>query len=85
MRNRRSAVGLNSRAVYGVMGWIGGMAVALLLYFAWKPDEYLLVSLPLTSMVLALWYGESSGRIPTVEEDNRPITLFPEDSPSERR
>ena len=85
MNTNQSRMRKGSRAVYGVMGWIGGMAVGLLLYFAWKPDEYLLVALPLTSMALALAYGESSGRIPTVDEERRPITLFPKDPPPERR
>ena len=84
MRNRRSWIPLGSRAIYGVMGWLCGMAVALLLYFAWKPDDSMLVFVPLSTMALALWYAESTGRIPTREETSRPITLFSDDSSHHR-
>jgi hypothetical protein len=78
MKDRRFRI--SERAIYGVMGWVCGMALGLLLYFAWKPSEFLLTFTPLAGMVLAIWYGESTGRIPTAEEANRPITLFPKDS-----
>jgi len=80
MPNKRHRVGVRSRTIYGVMGWICGMAVAVLLCFAWRPDEFILFYLPLSTMVLALWYGESRGKIPTAEEASRPISLFSKDS-----
>ena len=74
-----------TRAAYGVMGWICGMAVALLFYFAWKADPWDLVIVPLSTMLLALWYGESRGKIPSKEEASRPVSLFTRDSPTDRR
>jgi hypothetical protein len=67
------------------MGWICGLAVALLIYFAWKPDDLMLVYAPLSTTALALWYGESRGKIPSAEEANRLITLFSRESPTQRR
>jgi len=84
MRNRGSRVRFTSRAVYGVTGWVCGMAVALLFYFTWKADVMDFVILPLSTMLLALWYGESTGRIPTREEASRPISLFSKDSSQHR-
>jgi hypothetical protein len=78
MKDRRFRI--SERAIYGVMGWVFGMALGLLLYFAWRPSDFLLSFPPPAGMVPALWYGGSTGRIPTPEEDNRPITLFPKDS-----
>jgi len=40
------------------------MAGTLLVYFARRPDELMLVYVPLSTMALALWYGESRGEIP---------------------
>jgi hypothetical protein len=78
MKDRR--FGISERAIYAVMGWVFGMALGLFLYFAWRPSDFLLTFPPLAGMVLALWYGESTGRIATADEANQPITLFPKDS-----
>jgi hypothetical protein len=61
------------------------MLVALLFYFVGKADAMDLVIVPLSTMALALWYGESRGKIPTAEESRRPISLFSGDSPTHRR
>jgi hypothetical protein len=79
MEVRSGRFRVSERAIYGVMGWVCGMALGLLLYFIWKASEFLLTFPPLAGMVLALCYSESTGRIPTVEEVRRPISLFPKD------
>jgi hypothetical protein len=75
MKDRRFRI--SDRAIYGVMGWLCGMALGQLSYFVWKPSDFSLTFPPLAGMLLAIWYGESTGRIPRAEEGNRPITLFP--------
>jgi len=42
----------------------------------------LLLTFPLLAgMVLALWYGKWTNRIPSADEFRRPMTLFPKDPP----
>lgn len=71
---------ISKRSRYAVVGWACGMAPGLLLYIAWEPSQFFLTIPPVVGMCLALWYGEFKGKIPTADELNRPITLFPRDS-----
>jgi len=57
---------LSKRSIYAIVGWAGGMAFGLLLYFAWWPNEFLLTFPPLA--VMALWRGEATNKIPTFDE-----------------
>ena len=57
---------LSKRSIYAIVGWAGGMAFGLLLYFAWWPNEFLLTFPPLA--VMALWRGEATNKIPTLDE-----------------
>lgn len=76
---------LSERSIYALVGWACGMALGLLLYWAWWPNEFLLTFPPLAGMILALWRGEATNKIPSADELNRPITLFPKDTSSRRR
>jgi hypothetical protein len=69
--------GLKERSVYALFGWTCGMAIGLLLYLVWRPYELFLTFPSFVGMFSALWYGESTNRIPTVDELRAPITLFP--------
>ena len=73
---------LSSRAKYGVGGWVAGSMAGLIPYLTWKHEWSLLYMPALTGIILALWWGERKGRIPSRDEAARPITLFPKDSPT---
>lgn len=53
---------LSERSIYALVGWACGMALGLLLYWAWWPNEFLLTFPPLAGMILALWRGEATIR-----------------------
>lgn len=76
---------VSKRSMYAVVGWTCGMALGLLMYFVWWPNELLLTLPPLAGMVLALWRGEAANQILSADELDRPITLFSKDSSNERR
>jgi len=71
---------INERSVYALVGWMCGMALGLLLYLVWRPSEIFLTLPSFVGMVSALWYGEATNRIPSADEVNAPITLFPKDT-----
>jgi hypothetical protein len=72
---------INKRSIYALVGWSFGMVVGLLLYYAWRPYELFLTTLlPFVGMVSALWYGETTNKIPSADELNAPIALFPKDN-----
>ena len=77
--------GWKGRWVYALVGWTSGTAIGLLLYLVWRPYELLLTFPSFVGMFSALWYGESTNRIPTVDELNAPITLFPKDASTKGR
>jgi hypothetical protein len=58
------------------------MALGLLLYFTWRANEALLMLPPLAGMAAALWYCESRGKLPAVED--RPTTLSSDSASSKR-
>jgi hypothetical protein len=70
---------MSKRSLYALVGYLAGLAPGLALYFAWKPNVGLVTTLPLFGMVIALWWGERTHKIPTADEMNRPVTLFGKD------
>jgi len=76
---------IKGRSVYALIGWACGMAVGLLLYFVWRPYEIFLIFPSFAGMGSALWYGEVTSKIPSVDELNAPITLFPKDPSTKNR
>lgn len=61
------------RVLWGVVGWLIGSAVGYLIQLQTGHRDYLLS--PVT-FGIALWIGEKLHQIPTVDEINRPTTLF---------
>jgi len=76
---------LRSRSTYALVGLASGAAIAVLMYAIGNRVPPFLTSLPIIGMVLALWWGERRGRIPTVDEENRPTTLFGNEPTSKQK
>ena len=70
---------ISKRSVYGLGGLACGTTLGLLLYCACRPCELFLAFPPFVGMVSALWYAEITNKIPSADEANAPITLFPKD------
>jgi hypothetical protein len=85
MRTKVRHFRLNERVIYAVVGWVSGIALGFLLYLTWRPYEIFLTFFPFVGMASALLYGDRRGKIPTSDEINRPIELFPKDTSSKRR
>ena len=73
----------SKRSTYAVVGYGIGLAIGLVIMFflGWKHVGTLLTVPPLLGMVVALWWAEGKGLIPSVEDENRPVTLFGKDAP----
>ena len=65
-----------SRALYAIVGYLAGTLVGTILYFAWRPRVAILSTPALLGASLALWWGERKGKIRSIDEENRPISLF---------
>ena len=77
------------RSKYAITGLAIGLALDLCIFvftgLHWKRDlGPFFATAPTVVMVVALWWGERKGRIPTREEEERPITLFGE-KPSSKK
>lgn len=79
MKTEGGSFRLSKRSQYALAGWACGMALGLLLYFTLRPSVIFLTFPPLVGMSVAIWYGESTHKIPTADEMNRPPTLFSND------
>lgn len=84
MRTKVRRFRLNARSIYALVGWACGIALGFLLYLAWRPYEIFLTFLPFVGMASALWCGEKTEKIPSSDEINRPIELFPKDASAKR-
>jgi len=77
------------RSKYAIIGLAIGLALDLCIFvftgLHWKRDwAPIFATTPTLAMVVTLWWGERRGRIPTREEEERPITLFGE-KPSSKK
>jgi hypothetical protein len=65
-----------SRTLYAIAGYLVGTVVGTIVYFAWYPKAVSLTSPALLGGAIALWWGERKGKIRSLDEENRPISLF---------
>lgn len=75
------------RSTYALIGGALGTLVGFILAFLLgRHREGTLVPLSgILGMSLTLWWGERKRRIPSVDEENRPITLFGNEPPTDSR
>jgi hypothetical protein len=71
---------MGKRAVYLLAGYGVGSLIALALWlFTGKLKVLPLFVLGNTLGALFTWWAERSGKVKSIEEINRPLTLFPRD------
>jgi hypothetical protein len=65
-----------SRTLYWIAGFLAGTVVGTIVYFTWYPKAISLTTPAVIGAAIALWWGERKGKIRSLDEENRPISLF---------